>query len=124
MGFVTPRNVFPRMKNPVSHAVPPGRSVMGGAGTAMMGIGRGSGKNRAEESAQSAISSALLDVPITGAQGIVFNVLGGKDMSLQEVRRRHGRAGKGGGWRRIGRGSVQELLCLFFSPWGWDWGLE
>lgn len=61
------------------------RSVMGGAGTAMMGIGRGTGKNRAEESAQSAISSALLDVPITGAQGIVFNVLGGKDMSLQEV---------------------------------------
>eukprot|EP00904_Undaria_pinnatifida_P002374 jgi/Undpi1/12137/HiC_scaffold_5.g01813.m1 len=61
------------------------RSVMGGAGTAMMGIGRGSGKNRAEESAQSAISSALLDVPITGAQGIVFNVLGGKDMSLQEI---------------------------------------
>ena len=58
---------------------------MGGAGTAMMGIGRGTGKTRAEDSAQSAISSALLDVPITGAQGIVFNVLGGKDMSLQEV---------------------------------------
>lgn len=51
----------------------------------MMGIGRGSGKNRAEESALSAISSALLDVPITGAKGIVFNVLGGSDMSLQEV---------------------------------------
>lgn len=71
---------------------------MGGAGTAMMGIGRGSGKNRAEESAQSAISSALLDVPITGAQGIVFNVLGGKDMSLQEVRRRHGMGGGRGRW--------------------------
>ncbi|CAM9468641.1 unnamed protein product [Choristocarpus tenellus] len=61
------------------------RSVMGGAGTAMMGIGRSSGKGRAEESARSAISSALLDVPITGAQGIVFNVLGGRDMSLQEI---------------------------------------
>lgn len=58
---------------------------MGGAGTAMMGIGRGSGKNRAQESAEGAIMSALLDVPITGAQGIVFNVLGGNDMSLQEV---------------------------------------
>ena len=66
---------------------------MGGAGTAMMGIGRGSGKNRAQESAEGAIMSALLDVPITGAQGIVFNVLGGNDMSLQEVRRE---AGKGG----------------------------
>lgn len=64
------------------------RSVMGGAGTAMMGIGRGSGKNRAQESAEGAIMSALLDVPITGAQGIVFNVLGGNDMSLQEVRAR------------------------------------
>ncbi|CAM9181451.1 unnamed protein product [Scytosiphon promiscuus] len=61
------------------------RSVMGGAGTAMMGIGRGSGKNRAQESAEGAILSALLDVPITGAQGIVFNVLGGNDMSLQEI---------------------------------------
>ncbi|CBJ30781.1 filamentous temperature sensitive Z [Ectocarpus siliculosus] len=61
------------------------RSVMGEAGTAMMGIGRGSGKNRAKESAEGAIMSALLDVPITGAQGIVFNVLGGNDMSLQEI---------------------------------------
>jgi FtsZ family, C-terminal domain len=42
-----------------------------------------SGRNRAEEAAMAAISSALLDVPITGAQGIVFNVLGGRDMSLQ-----------------------------------------
>ncbi|KAG5192621.1 cell division protein [Tribonema minus] len=61
------------------------RSVMGGAGSALMGIGRSSGKQRAEEAAMAAISSALLDVPITGAQGIVFNVLGGKDMSLQEI---------------------------------------
>ncbi|CAM9598532.1 unnamed protein product, partial [Ectocarpus sp. 13 AM-2016] len=61
------------------------RSVMGEAGTAMMGIGRGSGKNRAKESAEGAIMSALLDVPITGAQGIVFNVLGGNDMTLQEI---------------------------------------
>lgn len=89
---------------------------MGGAGTAMMGIGRGSGKNRAEESAQSAISSALLDVPITGAQGIVFNVLGGKDMSLQEVRRRHGKAGEGVGGRGGGRARV--AVRFFFSRWG------
>ncbi|CAM9642230.1 unnamed protein product [Chrysoparadoxa australica] len=61
------------------------RAVMGGAGSALMGIGRGSGKNRAEEAALAAISSSLLDVPITGAQGIVFNVLGGDDMSLQEI---------------------------------------
>src|SRR5690242_1472896 len=42
-----------------------------------------SGRNRAEEAAMAAISSSLLDVPITGAQGIVFNVLGGRDMTLQ-----------------------------------------
>lgn len=66
---------------------------MGGAGTAMMGIGRATGKNRAQESAEGAIMSSLLDVPITGAKGIVFNVLGGSDMSLQEVR--EGEGGRG-----------------------------
>ncbi|CAM9183527.1 unnamed protein product [Heterosigma akashiwo] len=61
------------------------RSVMAGAGTALMGIGRGEGKHRAEDAAAAAINSPLLDFPINEAQGIVFNVVGGADMTLQEI---------------------------------------
>ena len=61
------------------------RSVMGNAGTALMGIGTGKGKNRATDAAMAAITSPLLDFPITKAKGIVFNVVGGEDMSLQEI---------------------------------------
>ena len=50
-----------------------------------MGIGTGKGKNRAEDAAMAAITSPLLDFPITKAKGIVFNVVGGEDMSLQEI---------------------------------------
>jgi cell division protein FtsZ len=61
------------------------RSVMGNAGTALMGIGTGTGKTRAEDAALAAISSPLLDSPIDKASGIVFNVIGGRDMTLQEI---------------------------------------
>ena len=61
------------------------RSVMGNAGTALMGIGTGSGKTRAEDAATAAISSPLLDSPIDRATGIVFNIIGGRDMTLQEI---------------------------------------
>jgi len=61
------------------------RAIMGGAGTALMGIGTGKGKNRATDAAMAAITSPLLDFPITKAKGIVFNVVGGEDMSLQEI---------------------------------------
>lgn len=61
------------------------RTIMGNAGTALMGIGTGKGKNRAVDAALQAISSPLLDFPITRAKGIVFNVVGGSDMSLQEI---------------------------------------
>lgn len=61
------------------------RSVMSNAGTALMGIGRGEGKTKAEDAAAAAISSPLLDEPIDKAKGIVFNVVGGNDMSLTEV---------------------------------------
>jgi cell division protein FtsZ len=50
-----------------------------------MGIGRGSGKTRATEAAQAAISSPLLDFPIENAKGVVFNIVGGNDLTLQEV---------------------------------------
>lgn len=61
------------------------RSIMGNAGTALMGIGHGKGKSRATDAALAAISSPLLDFPITRAKGIVFNVAGGQDLSLQEI---------------------------------------
>lgn len=61
------------------------RTIMGDAGTALMGIGRGSGKSRAQEAAAAAISSPLLDFPIEKAKGVVFNIVGGTDLTLQEV---------------------------------------
>lgn len=61
------------------------RSVMGNAGTALMGMGEGSGKNRAIDAAAEAISSPLLEFPVKNAKGIVFNIMGGADMSLPEI---------------------------------------
>jgi cell division protein FtsZ len=61
------------------------RTVMNDAGSALMGIGRASGENRAIEAAQQAISSPLLEVAIDGARGILFNVIGGMDMSMHEI---------------------------------------
>ncbi|MBD3237201.1 MAG: cell division protein FtsZ, partial [Candidatus Eisenbacteria bacterium] len=62
------------------------RSVMAGMGNALMGMGFGSGQDRAREAAQMAISSPLLeDVSISGAQAILVNFLGGEDMTLAEV---------------------------------------
>ena len=61
------------------------RSIMNEGGAALMAIGRASGDNRAFEAAQAAISSSLLDITIDGARGILFNVTGGKNLSLFEV---------------------------------------
>ncbi|RME64267.1 MAG: cell division protein FtsZ [Caldilineae bacterium] len=61
------------------------RSIMQDGGAALMAIGTATGENRAQEAAQKAIHSALLDVSIEGAQGILFNVRGGRDLSLYEV---------------------------------------
>lgn len=63
------------------------RTIMGNAGTALMGIGVGKGKTRAADAARAAVTSPLLDFPITKAHGIVFNVVGGADMTLQEINR-------------------------------------
>ena len=52
------------------------RAIMKDAGSALMGIGRASGENRAVEAARQAIASPLLEVNITGAQGILFNITG------------------------------------------------
>ncbi len=55
------------------------------SGTALMGVGKGRGKDRASDAATAALTSPLLDTPLSHARGIVFNVVGGADMTLQEV---------------------------------------
>ena len=61
------------------------KMIMENAGTAIMGIGRSSGENRAAEAAYNAVNSSLLGTKITDARGILFNISGGKNMTLFEV---------------------------------------
>ena len=61
------------------------KTIMKDAGTALMGIGIGTGDNRAEVAARAAISSPLLEQSIEDARGILFNVIGGKDLTMKEV---------------------------------------
>lgn len=61
------------------------KAVMSTAGSALMGIGRAGGENRAVLAAQQAVESPLLEVSIDGARGILFNVIGGNDMSMHEI---------------------------------------
>jgi cell division protein FtsZ len=62
------------------------RTVMACRGPALMGSGFGEGENRAQEAAQEAISSPLLDdVSIAGAQGVLINITGGMDLAIDEV---------------------------------------
>ena len=61
------------------------RAVMKDAGTALMGVGTGVGKSRAADAAIAAISSPLLDFPISKAKRIVFNVVGGTGLGLSEI---------------------------------------
>lgn len=61
------------------------RAVMADAGSALMGIGVGTGKSRAREAAVASISSPLLESSIDGARGVVFNITGGNDLTLHEV---------------------------------------
>ncbi|MCW5879114.1 MAG: cell division protein FtsZ [Anaerolineales bacterium] len=61
------------------------RTIMSEGGAALMAVGEGSGENRAQEAAEAAITSSLLDITIDGARGILFNVTGGPNLSLFEV---------------------------------------
>lgn len=61
------------------------KTVMSNAGSALMGIGRASGENRAIQAAQQAIESPLLEISIDGARGILFNVIGGNDLTMHEI---------------------------------------
>lgn len=61
------------------------KAVMKNAGSALMGIGRASGENRAVLAAQQAIESPLIEVKIDGARGVLFSVAGGYDMAMSEI---------------------------------------
>ncbi|MGA7728203.1 MAG: cell division protein FtsZ [Dehalococcoidales bacterium] len=61
------------------------RAIMKDAGPAWMSIGKGSGQNRAVDAAKAALASPLLDVSVSGAKGVLFNVVGGDNLSLFEV---------------------------------------
>ncbi len=61
------------------------KTIMSNTGSSLMGIGTGSGENRAVEAAKMAISSPLLEISIDGAHGILFTVTGGTDLTMNEV---------------------------------------
>jgi cell division protein FtsZ len=61
------------------------RTIMADAGSALMGIGSATGESRAAEAAKAAISSPLLEESVEGANGILFNITGGRDLGLFEV---------------------------------------
>jgi len=61
------------------------RTIMSNAGSALMGIGTGVGENRASAASRMAISSPLLEVSVDGAKGVLFNITGGNDLTMNEV---------------------------------------
>lgn len=61
------------------------KAIMSLSGSAIMGIGKGSGEGRALEAARMAVNSPLLETSVEGASGVIFNVTGGPDMTLHEV---------------------------------------
>ncbi|MDP6641909.1 MAG: cell division protein FtsZ [Candidatus Nanoarchaeia archaeon] len=63
------------------------RAVMGKGGVAMIGVGESDTEDRAEEAVQKALTNPLLDVDVTGANGALINVSGGKDMTLDEAKK-------------------------------------
>jgi cell division protein FtsZ len=61
------------------------KAIMASAGSALFGVGKAEGEGRAGKAALAAINSPLLDISIKGAKGVLFNVSGGKDISLSEI---------------------------------------
>lgn len=61
------------------------KAVMADAGPALMGIGRATGENRAEEAARNAINSPLLELSVSGARGVLFSIAGGEDLTMFEI---------------------------------------
>ena len=96
------------------------RAIMKDAGSALMGIGRASGENRAVEAARQAIASPLLEVDIAGAQGILFNITGSSN--LQPVRGERGRRGDQGGRGPRGQHHLRHQLQRAARRRGHDHG--
>ena len=84
------------------------RTIMKDAGSALMGIGRAAGENRAVEAARQAIASPLLEVNITGAQGILFNITGSS--TLSPLRGDRGGRGDPAGCRSRGEHHLRDEL--------------
>jgi len=61
------------------------RSILQNSGSALMGVGNGSGEKRAEDAAKAAINSPLLDLSIHGAKGVLFSIAGGDDLTMYEI---------------------------------------
>ncbi len=61
------------------------KAIMSDAGSALMGIGTGIGENRAQAAARAAIASPLLEISMQGARGVLFNIIGGADLTMSEV---------------------------------------
>ena len=61
------------------------RTIMTSSGTALMGIGSATGDDKAAKAAREAITSPLLEISIQGANGILFNISGGKDLTMKDV---------------------------------------
>ena len=61
------------------------RTIMANAGSALMGIGTGVGENRAQAAARAAVASPLLEISMDGARGVLFNIIGGPDITMNEV---------------------------------------
>jgi cell division protein FtsZ len=61
------------------------RAIMSNSGSALMGIGVGTGEDRAADAAKAAINSPLLELSIDGAQGVLFNVSGASDLTMLEI---------------------------------------
>jgi cell division protein FtsZ len=61
------------------------RAVLDDAGSALMGVGRGTGEKRSEDAAKAAINSPLIDLSISGAKGVLFSIAGGDDLTMFEI---------------------------------------
>ncbi|XP_066356848.1 cell division protein FtsZ homolog 2-1, chloroplastic-like isoform X2 [Miscanthus floridulus] len=87
MGGGTGAFVIPNVPGLVNVDFADVRAIMQNAGSSLMGIGTATGKSRARDAALNAIQSTLLDIGIERATGIVWNITGGTDLTLFEIKK-------------------------------------